>query len=274
MTTRQQPRISALFAIGLLVVCGMACSLLRPKRPLTWHLTLEVVAPAAGRADATKQTITVIERRLNALGVSNFEVKPEGDLANGRIRVNLPAMPDRDRLAQLIRDEGKLELTAVIGPPNPAPAQTFATREEAIASLNSGGTIPENRRVLPYVVVEIDGPLSKKWVVFESPAIVDGSDLRDARAASSGGDNYEIQFSLNQTGAGKFGAWTGSHINQYLGVVLNDEVKSIAYIKSQITDQGVITGRFTKQSAEDLALVLKSGALPARVMVVEETNDK
>ncbi len=55
-----------------------------------------------------------------------------------------------------------------------------------------------------------------------------------------------------------------------MGVVLNDEVKSAAYIKSQIFDQGQISGRFTKTSAEDLALTLKSGALPAKVEYQEE----
>ncbi|MFZ0751553.1 MAG: hypothetical protein WAM70_19475, partial [Pyrinomonadaceae bacterium] len=72
----------------------------------------------------------------------------------------------------------------------------------------------------------------------------------------------------------KFGAWTGSNINEYLGVVLNDEVKSIAYIKSRIEDQGEISGRFTKQSAEDLALILMAGALPVPVRFVQETVNK
>jgi len=81
-------------------------------------------------------------------------------------------------------------------------------------------------------------------------------------------------FTLSPSGAEKFAAWTGSHINAYIRVVLNDEVKSIAYIKSQIYDQGEISGRYTKQSAEDLALVLRSGALPARVKVIEEGPNK
>ncbi len=57
-----------------------------------------------------------------------------------------------------------------------------------------------------------------------------------------------------------------------MGVVLNDEVKSIAYIKSQISDQGEISGRFTKQSAEDLAHTLNSGALPAPIKIVSEAG--
>jgi preprotein translocase subunit SecD len=276
-----QPRVSALLAIGVLVVSGWACSMLRPKRPLVLHLTLQVDAPIADRADATRQTIAVIKRRLDAAGVPNFEVKPDGDPATGRILVNLPALSDPERVVKLIRDEGKLELLAVVSPLSPAPAQTYATKEEAIASLSSDGTIPPNRRVLPYVErMELSsdntGKPTKKWVVVESPAIVDGSDLRNASAARSagGGDDYEIQFSLRKAGADRFGAWTGSHIDQYLGVALNDEVKSIAFIKSQITDQAVISGRFTKQAAEDLALVLKTGGLPARVLIVDEQVDK
>jgi len=83
-----------------------------------------------------------------------------------------------------------------------------------------------------------------------------------------------ISFSLAPEGAQKFGAWTGAHIKDYLGVVLNGEVKSIVYIKSQISDQGEISGRFTKESAEDLALILRSGALPAPVKIVETRDSK
>jgi preprotein translocase subunit SecD len=108
--------------------------------------------------------------------------------------------------------------------------------------------------------------------VVEYPAIVDGSELREANAISRTGSDrdYEIGFSLKPAGAQKFGEWTGKNIGNYMGVVLNNEVKSAAYIKGQIFDQGQISGRFTKQSAEDLALTLKSGALPAKLEYQEE----
>jgi preprotein translocase subunit SecD len=116
-------------------------------------------------------------------------------------------------------------------------------------------------------------PKPSKWVVVESPSIIDGSELRNASGVPSrggGADDYEIQFSLKPGGAVKFGAWTGGHINEYMGVVLNDQVKSIAFIKSQISDSGEISGRFTKESADDLALTLRSGALPAPIEYLEE----
>jgi preprotein translocase subunit SecD len=112
----------------------------------------------------------------------------------------------------------------------------------------------------------------KRWVVVEQPAVVDGSELRNASATSgrAGSNDYTISFTLKPSGADKFGRWTGANINEYMGVVLNGEVKSVAYIKSQITDSGEISGRFTKESAEDLALTLRSGALPAPIAYQEE----
>ncbi|MEP6707331.1 MAG: hypothetical protein ABJC05_07415, partial [Pyrinomonadaceae bacterium] len=136
----------------------------------------------------------------------------------------------------------------------------YTEREDPVAA----GNTPEH------------APKPARWVVVESPPIVDGNELRNATAVPSrtGRDEYYISFSLKPAGAEKFGAWTGSHINSYLGVALNDEVKSVAYIKSQIFDQGEISGRFTKQSAEDIAQVLNSGALPAPVKIVEEGVNK
>jgi protein-export membrane protein SecD len=273
-----------LLGIGALLLLGsgivVAFLVLRPKRPLTWHLTLEIEQSTPNREAAVKQAVDVIEKRLDALGISNFEVKPLSDSASGRILVSLPSLGDPERTKQIITDGGKLELTHVITPPTPAPVQTYATKEEAIAALNSGGTVPTNRRVLPYADrEELGGGNQKppKWVVVESPAIVDGSELRTASAMHSrggAGDDYQISFALKANGAEKFGVWTGANINEYLAVVLNGQVKSIAYIRGQIFDQGEITGRFTKQSAEDLALVLKSGALPAPLKIVEEHIDK
>ncbi|MGH9826469.1 MAG: protein translocase subunit SecD, partial [Blastocatellia bacterium] len=99
-----------------------------------------------------------------------------------------------------------------------------------------------------------------------------GLDMRDASAVANGygGDSYQISFSLTKGGADRFGTWTGAHVHDRLAIVLNNEVKSAPEIQSQIHDRGEITGSFTKQSAEDLALVLRSGALPAKVEYLEE----
>ncbi len=243
--------------------------------------TLPAAAQATLAEQATDQAQKIIESRLDAVGVAEPLVQRHGSQASHQILVQMPGIHDPERVKLLLKAESKLELVHVVSPPQTSgPVLTYNTEEEAKGSL--GATVPTNRRVLPYS--EHDEPTTagsqanpaapkqKKWVVVESPAVVDGSELRSAAAVQSqgGGDTYSISFSLKPIGSQKFGAWTAASINEYMGVVLNDEVKSVAYIKSAISDSGEISGRFTKQSADDLALTLRSGALPAPIEYMEE----
>jgi preprotein translocase subunit SecD len=247
---------------------------------MSWKMT-----PTAERTladNATTQALNIIDSRINLLGITEPTLQTHGAQSAHQILLQMPGVQDPERVKNLLKVESRLELVHVIGPPSPAPVATYATQAEAIASLNSGGTVPPNRKVLPYderIDPKTDGstdPNQQKptqYVVVETPAIIDGTELRNASAVQSQGgsiDDFEINFSLKKAGADKFGAWTGANINQYMGVVLNDRVQSIAYIKSQIYDQGQISGRFTQKSAEDLALTLRSGALPASIEYIEE----
>ena len=247
---------------------------------LIWSLT--AAAQRTLTDNATTQALNIIESRINALGITEPTLQTHGAQSSHQILLQMPGVQDPERVKNLLKGESRLELVHIVGPPSPAPSQTYSSEAEAMASVSSGGTLPGNRRVLKYI--ERMDPTSTapedqtkekrtKWVVVEAPAIIDGSELRNASAVptrAGGTDDFEISFSLKKNGADKFGAWTGSHINEYMGVVLNDEVQSIAYIKSQIYDQGQIEGRFTKESAEDLALTLRSGALPAPIEYLEE----
>src|SRR5258705_1399359 len=243
--------------------------------------TLPASAQANLAEQATEQAQRIIESRLDAVGVAEPLVQRHGSQASHQILVQMPGIHDPERVKQLLKAESKLELVYVISAPQTTgPVQTYNTEADAKTSL--GATVPTNRRVLPYAEREepttaggqtaTDATKPKRWVVVESPAVVNGSELRNAQAvqAQGGGDTYSISFSLKPVGSQKFGAWTAAHINDYMGVVLNDEVKSIAYIKSAISDSGEISGRFTKQSADDLALTLRSGALPAPIEYMEE----
>jgi len=243
---------------------------------LTWSMTSAAERTLA--KNATEQALNIIESRINALGVTEPTLQTHGAETSHQILLQMPGVQDPERVKNVLQGESRLELVHVISPPSPQPAQTYSSEAEAIASLNSAGTVPPNRKVIPYqerqdAVADPNQPKPKQWVVIEVPAIIDGSELRNAAATQSQGgraDDFEIDFSLKKAGADKFGAWTGSHINEYMGVVLNGEVRSIAFIKSQIYDRGQISGRFTKQTAEDLALTLRSGALPAPIEYLEE----
>jgi preprotein translocase subunit SecD len=232
------------------------------------------------KLQAVDQAMKIIDSRINAFGVKEPTLAKHGAESSGQILLQMPGVDDPERVKKLIGDEAELALMKVVGSPYPAGVQTYPTEEAAKQSL--GGTVPSNRRILPYA--DRDEPTNastsatpdpnkpKQFVVVEYPAIVDGSELREANAGSRTGSDrdFEINFSLKPGGAQKFGEWTGKNINNYMAVVLNGQVKSAAYIKGQIFDQGQISGRFTKESAEDLALTLKSGALPAKIEYQEE----
>jgi preprotein translocase subunit SecD len=247
---------------------------------MSWKMTATAERTLAD--NATTQALNIIDSRINLLGVTEPTLQTHGAQSSHQILLQMPGVQDPERVKKLLQGESRLELVHVIGPPSPAPSSIYPTQQAAIESLNSAGTIPPNRKVLPYVEriePRADGSVDpnqqkpEQYVVVEVPAIIDGSELRNASAVQSQGggiDDYEINFALKKSGADKFGAWTGAHINEYMGVVLNDRVESIAYIKSQIFDQGQITGRFTQKSAEDLALTLRSGALPAPIEYIEE----
>jgi preprotein translocase subunit SecD len=245
----------------------------RTDSAITWTLNSQQQKTLGKQA--VEQSLKIIESRINSFGVKEPTLQKVGSEESGQILLQMPGMEDPERVKDLIGKDAKLELMKVVGGTNPAPMTTYKTKEEALASL--GGTVPSNRRVLPMVerdeaakTAPDDKP--KSWVVVESPAIVDGGELRDATPVSrTGGDgDYQISFSLKPAGAAKFGDWTGKNVGAYMAVVLDEKVKSAPFIKSQIFDSGQIDGRFTKTSAEDLVLTLKSGALPAKIEYQEE----
>ena len=247
---------------------------------ITWELTDAAKTTLGNRA--TEDALKIIDTRINALGVTEPTLQAHGSTNSHQLLLQMPGIDDPERIKELLKSESRLELMKVVGGTNPAPMTTYPTEEAARASL--GGTVPPNRRVLPYD--DRDEPTAaastapkqpgqpSAWVVVEAPAVIDGSELRSADAASdnpAGGDDaYQINFTLKPSGAQKFGAWTAANVGAYMAVVLNDRVQSAPYIKQQITDTGQISGNFTKESANGLALTLRSGALPARIVYLEE----
>ncbi|HEY0461618.1 MAG TPA: protein translocase subunit SecD [Pyrinomonadaceae bacterium] len=238
---------------------------------ITWSLPAR--AQDVMKDQAVEQALKIIESRINAFGVKEPTLQRHGSNASGQILLQMPGVDDPERIKKLINADSNLALMKVTG----ETFQTYPTEEAAKQSL--GGTIPPNRKIFPYVEDDTSSLTAqnaqqkpKKFIVLEYPAIVDGSELRDASAISQSGNDrdYKIIFNLKPAGAQKFGDWTGKNIGKYLAIVLNGEVKSAPVIRGQIFDTGEIEGRFTKTSAEDLALTLKSGALPAKIEYQEE----
>ena len=243
---------------------------------INWSLPLQ--AQSRLKEQATDQAMKIIDSRINAFGVKEPTLQRQGTADSGQILLQMPGIENPERVKNLIGETSQLSLMKIVSPPNPSPVQTFPSEEAARQS--AGGTLPPNQKILPFTDRE-ETPTAnqnpqdqkpKQFVIVETPPVVDGSELRDAQAVSRTGSpsDYQIAFSFKPSGAQKFGDWTGKNIGNYMAVVLNNEVKSAAYIKSQIFDSGEISGRFTKTTAEDLALTLKSGALPAEIEYQEE----
>jgi preprotein translocase subunit SecD len=240
---------------------------------IVWSLPTQ--AQALLKEQATEQAMKIIDSRINAFGVKEPTLQRQGRSDSGQILLQMPGVENPERVKQLVAGESRLALMKIVSPPNPAPVQIYSSEQEAQTAVAGA----PNRKVYPYTdrdetTTNQQNPQEKpkQFVVVETPAVVDGSELRDAAAVSRTGSNndYQISFSFKPSGAQKFGDWTGKNIGNYMAVVLNDEVKSAAYIKSQIFDSGEISGRFSKTTADDLALTLKSGALPAEIEYQEE----
>jgi preprotein translocase subunit SecD len=254
---------------------------------ISWSLTAPAQALLAEQA--TEGAMKIIDSRLNATGVVEPTFQRHGAQNSHQILLQMPGIQDPKRVKDLLVAESKLQLVRVVNPSDPFPTQalgspvtapTFNTTEEAQAALGSNASnsrlqiVSYTERNEPTAAANQDpnAPKPKKYVVVEMPPVIEGSELRDAQAVPTraGGDEFEIHFQLKPAGASKFGNWTSSNINANMGVLLNGEVKSIAFIRSRIDDSGMIEGRFTKQSAEDLSLTLRSGALPAPIEYQEE----
>ncbi|PYT04785.1 MAG: protein translocase subunit SecD [Acidobacteria bacterium] len=225
------------------------------------------------REKATEQAKAIIENRVNAFGVTEPTIARQGGEGTYQIVIQMPGVDDPERVKNTLNADSNLELKLVA----PGTQIPYPTKEQAEATAKS--TPPGNDSyTAQYEVKEYrDRPdagsaLQTGWVVLGKNPVVTGLDMRDASARSSqyGGAAYEIDFSLLQEGARRFGDATGKHIKDHLAIVLNNEVKSAPVINGQINDRGQISGSFTKKAAEDLALILRSGALPAKAVYLEE----
>src|SRR5437868_2740299 len=229
--------------------------------------TLDEGAANQLRDRATDQAKQIIENRVNAFGVTEPVVARQGGEGTYQILIQMPGVDDPERIKNVLKADSNLELRL-----EAKGTSVYPTREAAEQALK-GLPNADQYEVFPYRERAAEGGSgAEQWIIVEKSVVVSGIDMRDAsaRQSASGSANYEISFSLTPAGATRFAEVTGKNIGEFLCIVLDNEVKSRATIQSQIHDQGQITGTFTKRQAEDLALILRSGALPAKAVYLEE----
>ncbi len=222
---------------------------------------VEVETDQPNPNEIVERAVVILRSKISAIGMDG-EVERLPTPAN-QIEVKIYGTQDLEVVRKFLFSTYRLELKAVVSPPSPSPVQTFPNKEKAEEIAD------EHQQVLPYS--DREGALSQFVIVQKTP-IVTGEHIRSAQAVSRSGDDLDFQISLtlNPLGAVKLGEWTGENINNYLAVVLDDKIESVAYIRSAITESGEITGSFTKTTAEQVALSLNSGYLPATLRVAEE----
>jgi preprotein translocase subunit SecD len=212
--------------------------------------------PTVQRHEVVEQTRQIIERRINAYGLSEAPVQPYGSRGN-ELLVQLPGISDPSRIKNLLQSRAVLEWYSVEDGP-------YASTGDAMA--RHGGILPYNRKLLA-MRAAADG--QRAWYLLERQPIIRGTDLRGARAAGST-EQPATTFTLSQDAATRFEQYTQTHIGSQSAIVLDQEILSVPVIEDVIRDSGQIRGARTLQEAEDLAVNLRSGALPAAIEVAQE----
>jgi protein-export membrane protein SecD len=204
---------------------------------------------AANAMDAAK---TIVENRVNGLGVSEAVVQKQGD---SRLIVELPGINNADQAVETLRSTGQLEFIDAAGKQLRQGMIINTEKRPTIVSdtLKAGNVSPN---LMPYGAE-----------VFKTS--MTGEILRDASAAQDQFNQWQIHFQLTSAGSKQFFDYTSSHIGQPLAIVLDGHVLSAPTIQAAIQDNGVITGQFTRQEAESLAVQMRYGALPVPLKVAD-----
>jgi preprotein translocase subunit SecD len=214
---------------------------------------IRLSVPPAAITDRTRQaveqSITIIEKRVNQLGTVEPLIQRQGV---DRILVQVPGLQDPTRLKALLGQTAKMDFRMVdtTVPPDQALQGKVPPDSEVLQSAEQANT--------PYVV--------KKQV------LVSGGDLTDAQPGFDQRNGQPIvSFKFNSSGSRKFAQATIDNVKQPFAIVLDNKVISAPVIQEPITGgQGQISGNFTVQQANDLAILLRAGALPAPLTIIEE----
>jgi preprotein translocase subunit SecD len=215
-----------------------------------YRLTLTDPAIVERVRQAVDQSIQIIERRVNELGTVEPLIQREG---TSRILVQVPGLQDPTRLKELLGKTAKLDFRMV---------DVSVSPEQALQ-----GRVPPDDEILYGT-----GPQQKTPYVLEKRIVVSGADLTDAQPGFDPRTSEPIvSFRFNTSGARKFAQVTQENVGKPFAIVLDNQVISAPVIREPILGgSGQISGNFTVQSANDLAILLRAGALPAPLTIIEE----
>jgi len=228
------------------------------RQGTTWAFVLAAPTRKNIAEEAVQQAVETIRNRIDQFGVSEPVIAREGE---NRIVVQLPGVDDPRRVKDIIKSTAFLELKLVVAGPS--------SDRTALLS-GTGGQVPPDAEVVEGNSTDQDPTSPKVYYLLQRVAAVTGRDIKNARPSQDQSNRPAVSFSLKAEGATKFDKVTGSNIGKQLAIVLDNRVQSAPRIDGRISDSGIITGSFTPERANDLALILRSGALPAGLVYLEE----
>lgn len=210
-------------------------------------IAIPAATQAARNAQAVSQAITIIQRRIDGSGVLNPSIQRQG---TNQIVVQLPGISDPERVKTLIGTTAHMTFQLV--DTNAVPGQPAPYGDELLPMSNS----------------------PQQTVAVLSTVAVDGADLENAQASTDPqSGQWVVNFTLNSLGAREFADVTTANVGRPFAIVLDGKIIEAPNIREPITGgSGQISGGFTPQSATDLALLLRAGALPAPLTIVEEQS--
>jgi protein-export membrane protein SecD len=207
---------------------------------------------------AIQASIETIRRRVDAFGTTEPSIQREG---RSRVLVQVPGISDVERLKTLIGETGKLEFKLVDPSANPvqvAESKIVPPGDELLYSVEGARNAPEGSAPIPYVL--------KSQVLVTGQNLVDAQPSFDQRTGEP-----VVTFRFDAAGATRFGKVTQENVGLPFAIILDNKVISAPVIREPILGgTGQISGNFTVQQANDLAVLLRSGALPAKLTVIEE----
>ncbi len=212
---------------------------------------------------AVAQAIETIRNRVDALGVSEPQIEEHG-LGQYQILMQLPDVDDPQRVKDIVQNTAMLEIKQSLGGP-------YSSEAAAMQAQPTPGVLPPDAMLLPGHSMPGAQDEGQAWYLVSRTSAVTGKDLRDAQPSRDQNGQPSVSFTLTGEGGQRFFNFTSAHVNDSLAVILDNKVQEVANIKEPIRDRGEISGgRMSEQQSKDLAMILRSGALPAGITYLNE----
>ena len=226
----------------------------------SFTVTMRPLVVTSLEEKTVQNSIETIRERVDSLGVSEPLIQEYG-LGKYEILVELPGIDDLDRVKNIIQSTARLEIHAVVGGP-------YKDEQEALAS--SGGAVPGDQLLIHGSgSLQGSGDSDSVWLL-QRVSVVSGSDFRSADPGTDQNGLRNVRFTLTNDAGDKFYDYTSQNVGKSMAVVMSGRVKEVANIKSAIRDSGQIDGSFSPDEVMMLSKMLRTGALPASLIYLED----